>query len=80
VTLFGQVANPDLKISAEKAVEHIPGVASVDNELEVLPGDLVDNDIRAGVLSPVGLSAAIRNRDPYRGRPSERHAGGQRAD
>jgi osmotically-inducible protein OsmY len=49
VTLFGQVANPDLKASAEKAVEHVAGVASVDNELQVLPGDPVDDDIRAGV-------------------------------
>ena len=49
VTLFGQVNGPELKTSAEKAVEHIAGVAGVDNQLQVLPGDLVDNDIRAGV-------------------------------
>ena len=30
VTLFGQVNSPDLKSSAEKVVEHIAGVASVD--------------------------------------------------
>ena len=34
---------------AQKAVEHVAGVASVDNQLQVLPGDLVDDDIRAGV-------------------------------
>lgn len=49
VTLFGQVTSLDLKSSAEKAVEHIAGVASVDDQLQVLPGDLVDNEIRAGV-------------------------------
>ncbi len=49
VTLFGQVANPDLKASAEKAVKRVAGVASVDNQLRVLPGDVLDNDIRAGV-------------------------------
>jgi hyperosmotically inducible periplasmic protein len=56
VTLFGQVTNPDLKASAEKAVEHIAGVSSVDNELHVLPGDLVDDDIRAGVYRALQLA------------------------
>jgi len=49
VTLFGQVANPVLKSSAEQTVKHIAGVTSVDNQLQVLPGDALDNDIRAGV-------------------------------
>jgi len=56
VTLFGQVANPGLKTSAEKAVEHIAGVSSVDNELQVLPGDVLDNDIRAGVYRKLALA------------------------
>jgi len=56
VTLFGQVANPDLKSSAEKAVERLAGVSSVDNQLQVLPGDLVDNDIRAGVYRKLVLA------------------------
>jgi len=56
VTLFGQVANPDLKTSAEKAVKHIAGVSSVDNQLQVLPADLVDNDIRAGVFRALNLA------------------------
>jgi osmotically-inducible protein OsmY len=37
-------------------VEHITGVASVDNQLQVLPGDLVDNDIRAGVYRALALA------------------------
>jgi osmotically-inducible protein OsmY len=56
VTLFGQVANPDLKSSAEKAVESIVGVTRVDNELQVLPGNLVDNDIRAGIYRRLVLA------------------------
>ncbi len=55
VTLFGQV-NPDLKTSAEKAVQHIAGVSNVDNQLQVLPGDLVDNQIRAGVYRRIALA------------------------
>ena len=72
VTLFGKVANPDLKASAEKAVEHIPGVAKVDNQLHVLPGDLMDDDIRAGVYRRWALA--------LRGRSSERHSGRPRKD
>lgn len=49
VTLFGQVNSPNLKSSAEKAVEHIAGVTKVDDQLQVLPGDLVDEDISGGV-------------------------------
>lgn len=56
VTLFGQVANPDLKTSAEKAVKHIAGVSNVDNQLQVLPGDVLDNDIRAGVYRRIALA------------------------
>jgi hyperosmotically inducible protein len=56
VTLFGQVANPDLKSSAEKAVKHIAGVSRVDDQLQVLPGDLVDNQIRAGVYRRLVLA------------------------
>ncbi len=56
VILFGQVVNPDLKSSAEKAVKHIAGVASVDNQLQILPGDLVENDIRAGVFRALLLA------------------------
>jgi osmotically-inducible protein OsmY len=56
VTLFGQVASPELKAAAEKAVEHIPGVAVVNNQLQILPGDVLDNDIRAGVYRRLVLA------------------------
>ncbi len=50
------MANPELKTAAEKAVEHIAGVTKVDDQLQVLPGDLVDNDIRAGVYRALMLA------------------------
>jgi hyperosmotically inducible protein len=56
VTLFGQVVNPDLKSSAEKALRRVAGVTSVDNQLQVLPDDLVDQDIRAGVYRKLVLA------------------------
>src|ERR1700733_15098654 len=46
VTLVGQVVRPDLKSDAENAVKHIEGVESVDNQIEVLPPSLNDEQIR----------------------------------
>jgi BON domain-containing protein len=46
VTLLGQVAKPNLKSDAEKAVKAIPGVTAVDNQLEVLPLSPADDRIR----------------------------------
>jgi hyperosmotically inducible protein len=46
VVLSGQVTDPSLKSNAEKAVRSIEGVASVDNQIEVLPLSPVDNRIR----------------------------------
>jgi hyperosmotically inducible protein len=46
VTLFGQVTNPTLKSDAERAVKHIEGIGTVDNEIEVLPLSPNDEQIR----------------------------------
>jgi hyperosmotically inducible protein len=46
VTLTGQVTNPVLKNSAEKLVEKIEGVESVNNQIEVLPTSGNDDCIR----------------------------------
>jgi hyperosmotically inducible protein len=46
VTLFGQVTKPTLKSDAEKAVKHIEGVQTVDNEIEVLPLSPNDDRVR----------------------------------
>ncbi len=46
VTLFGEVAQPVLKLDAEYAVKHIEGVRQVDDQLEVLPLSPNDNRIR----------------------------------
>jgi hyperosmotically inducible protein len=46
VTLFGQVAQPVLKIDAESVVKHIEGVRQVDDQIEVLPLSPFDNQIR----------------------------------
>ena len=46
VTLLGQVTRPTLKSDAESAVKTIEGVASVNNQIEVLPLSPMDDQIR----------------------------------
>jgi len=66
VTLLGQVLRPSLKSDAESAVKGIEGVASVDNQIEVLPVSAMDDQLRRAVyraiygdtvLSRYGMSA-----------------------
>jgi|SRR5215470_7824806 len=46
VTLYGQVVRPTLKSDAENVVKSIEGVASVKNEIEVLPVSPMDDQLR----------------------------------
>ena len=46
VTLLGQVTQAALKSDAEKAVKQIPGVRSVNNQIEVLPPSPTDEKLR----------------------------------
>src|SRR5258708_9895177 len=49
VTLYGQVTRPVLKSDAEGAVKGIEGVATVVNNIEVLPLSPMDDQIRRAV-------------------------------
>ncbi len=61
VTLVGKVTWPVLKSDAESAVKRIPGVASVDDKIEVLPLSNFDDRIRLAELRAVyGNSALFR--------------------
>ena len=46
VTLLGEVTQPVVKDDAARAVKHIEGVRSVNNEIQVLPLSPFDNQIR----------------------------------
>ena len=46
VTLFGAVTDPVVKRDAESAVKRLEGVATVDNQIEVLPLSSFDTRIR----------------------------------
>jgi hyperosmotically inducible periplasmic protein len=71
VTLMGQVMQPVVKEDAERAVKNLPGVRSVNSQIEVLPLSRMDDQIRRntyyavygyGPLERYGLGAqpAIR--------------------
>jgi hyperosmotically inducible periplasmic protein len=63
VTLMGKVTRPVLKSDAENVVKRIPGVASVDDKIEVLPLSRFDDGIRLAELRAVyGNSALFRYR------------------
>ena len=53
VTLLGQVTRPVLKSDAEAAVKHIEGVASVKNDIEVLPLSPMDDQLRRAVFRAI---------------------------
>jgi hyperosmotically inducible periplasmic protein len=53
VTLLGQVVRPTLKSDAEAAVKGIEAVASVDNQIEVLPVSPMDDQIRRAVYRAI---------------------------
>jgi len=53
VTLLGEVTQPVLKDDAGKAVKHVEGVRSVDNEIEVLPLSPFDSQIRRSIYRAI---------------------------
>ena len=59
VTLFGQVVRPSLKSDAESAVKSIESVASVDNQIEVLPVSAIDDQLRRAVFRAIYGDTAL---------------------
>jgi hyperosmotically inducible protein len=59
VTLYGQVTRPTLKSDAEAAVKGIEGVASVVNNIEVLPPSPMDDQLRRAVYRAIYGDAAL---------------------
>lgn len=53
VTLYGQVVRPTLKSDAENVVKSIEGVASVKNEIEVLPPSPMDDQLRRALYRTI---------------------------
>jgi hyperosmotically inducible periplasmic protein len=59
VTLMGQVVRPTLKSDAESAVKSIEAVASVDNQIEVLPVSPMDDQLRRAVFRAIYADPAL---------------------
>ena len=60
VTLFGQVTRPTLKSDAEATVKEIEGVASVKNNIEVLPASPMDDQLRRAVFRAIYGEAGLQ--------------------
>ncbi len=59
VTLSGQVTRPVLKSDAEAAVKSIEGVASVVNNIEVLPPSPMDDQLRRALYRTIYGDAGL---------------------
>lgn len=59
VTLSGQVVRPTLKSDAEAAVKSIESVASVINNIEVLPVSPMDDQLRRAVYRAIYNDSAL---------------------
>ncbi|MEZ2348156.1 BON domain-containing protein [Terriglobus sp. RCC_193] len=66
IVLRGYASRPTLKSDAERAVKKIQGVASVVNQIKVLPNSPFDDQIRVGVYTRVYSNAVLRK---YTGSP-----------
>jgi hyperosmotically inducible protein len=53
VSLLGEVSQPYKKSDVERIVQHIPGVASVTNEIKVLPVSMQDDRLRLQVARAI---------------------------
>ncbi|MCW5976801.1 MAG: BON domain-containing protein [Bryobacteraceae bacterium] len=53
VTLMGEVVRPTLRSDAERVVQQIEGVRSVENKIEVLPTSPNDDRLRAAVYRAI---------------------------
>lgn len=63
VTLYGEATQPVLKFDAERAVNRIPGVRSVSNQIELLPLSRMDDQIRRGVYYAVYAYGPLQRYD-----------------
>lgn len=59
ITLTGQVLRPTLKADAEASVKSLEGVASVVNNIEVLPASPSDDELRRGVYRTIYEDATL---------------------
>ncbi len=69
VALKGYASRPTLKSSAEKVVKKVEQVASVTNQIEVLPTSPNDDRIRSAVYAKIYGNSTLSRYNPNRGAP-----------
>lgn len=67
VVLKGYASRPVLKNNATKVVKSIPGVESVDNQIQILPVSQMDDRIRAAVYNHIYTQPALRKYNANQG-------------
>jgi hyperosmotically inducible protein len=60
LVLKGYASRPSLKDDAERVIKGIPGIDSVDNQIEVLPLSPNDDRIRAAVYNRIFTNPSLR--------------------
>lgn len=89
VILKGYASRPILKSEAGNVIKGVPGVESVDNQIEVLPTSFMDDRIRGAVYNRIYTQPALRRYNANQGtnwqaigpgRSVARMAGGITAD
>src|ERR1700736_2636476 len=67
VVLKGYASRPILKSDAANALKGIPGIESVDNQIEVLPNSPNDDRIRAAVYNRIYTQTSLRKYNANQG-------------
>jgi len=67
IILNGYASRPILKSDAARVVKSIPGVADVDNNIEVLPNSPMDDRIRAAVYNQLYTNPVLRKYNANQG-------------
>jgi hyperosmotically inducible periplasmic protein len=67
VVLKGYASRPTLKSGAANVLKGIPGIESVDNQIEVLPTSPNDDRIRAAVYNRIYKQASLRKYNANQG-------------
>ncbi|GGG69560.1 BON domain-containing protein [Edaphobacter dinghuensis] len=68
LVLNGYASRPTLKDDAGRAVKGIPGIASVENNIEVLPNSPNDDRVRAAVYNRIYTAPSLRRYNANQGR------------
>jgi hyperosmotically inducible protein len=79
IVLKGFASRPTLKSSAANVLKGIPGVESVDNQIEVLPNSPNDDRIRAAVYNRIYTQPSLRKYNANQGNVAQAMGPGGRS-